>query len=95
MDSAVVVFQTYDNITGIQEFRVAYVEHLYKLYGDYDADKNEYVGNGDIIKDIFGAVKVYKNLDEALDAAEILSKDYEYLENGVILEPSFHYMKFD
>jgi len=44
--------------------------------------------------DVFGSSKVFNNLEEALDEAERMSYDYEYLEYGVSLIPDFKDLKF-
>lgn len=76
------------------EFRVAYTQAIDNIYGKFNDDTLNWNGNMDRMIDIFGKSNAYSNLEEALDEAEKMSYDYEYLEYGVCLIPNFKEMKF-
>jgi len=76
------------------EFRVAYSQAIDNIYGKFNDDTLNWNGDMDRMIDVFGQSKVYTILEEALDEAERMSYNYEYLEHGVCLIPNFKEMKF-
>lgn len=76
------------------EFRVAYAGAIDNIYGKFNDDTLHWDGDMDRMIDVFGSSKVYNNLEEALDEAERMSYDYEYLEYGVCLISDFNKLKF-
>jgi hypothetical protein len=88
-DNGVFVLQTEG-----PEFRVAYAGAIDNIYGSFSDDTLRWKGDMDRMMDVFGSSKVFNNLEEALDEAERMSYDYEYLEYGVCLIPDFKELKF-
>ena len=88
-DNGVFVLQTEG-----PEFRVAYAGAIDNIYGSFSDDTLRWEGDMDRMIDVFGSSKVFNNLEEALDEAEKMSYDYEYLEYGVCLIPDFKELKF-
>jgi hypothetical protein len=76
------------------EYRVAYTQAIDNIYGKFDDETYHWKGDMDRMIDVFGKSNVYKIIEEALDAAEKMSYDYEYLEYGVCLINDFKEMKF-
>ena len=76
------------------EFRVAYTAAIDNIYGSFNDSTLHWNGDMDRMIDVFGSSKVFNNLEEALDEAERMSYDYEYLEYGVSLIPDFKDLKF-
>ena len=71
------------------EYRVAYAHAIDNIYGEYDDVEGRYTGDVEAIKETFGNSEVFYSLDEALDTAENLSYDYEYLEEGICVISNF------
>jgi hypothetical protein len=88
-DNGVFVLQTEG-----PEFRVAYAGAIDNIYGSFSDDTLRWKGDMDRMMDVFGSSKVFNNLEEALDEAEKMSYDHEYLEYGVCLIPDFKELKF-
>lgn len=76
------------------EFRVAYTQAIDNIYGKFNDVNHCWNGDMDRMIDVFGKSKTYNNLEEALDEAESMSYNYEYLEYGVCLITEFKHMKF-
>lgn len=76
------------------EYRVAYSNAIDNIYGKFDDDTHHWRGDMDRMIDVFGQSKVYDTLQDAIDAAQVLSYDYEYLEYGVCVINDFSKMKF-
>lgn len=88
-DNGVFVLQTAG-----PEFRVAYSQAIDNIYGKFNDDTLHWNGDMDRMIDVFGSSMVFNNLEDALDEAERMSYDHEYLEYGVCLIPDFKDMKF-
>ena len=88
-DNGVFVLQTEG-----PEFRVAYSQAIDNIYGKFNDNTYMWDGDMDRMIDVFGKSEVYSNLEKALDKAELMSYDYEYLEYGVCLIPDFKELKF-
>jgi hypothetical protein len=88
-DNGVFVLQTAG-----PEFRVAYSQAIDNIYGSFNDETLKWNGDMDRMIDVFGMSEVYSNIEEALDKAELMSYDYEYLEYGVCLIANFAEMKF-
>lgn len=83
-DNGIYVLQTYG-----PEFRVAYAQAVDNIFGKFNDETLHWDGNVEMMKRYFGNSKVYSNLEEALDVAEEMSYDYEYLEDGVCVINEF------
>lgn len=88
-DNGVFVLQTAG-----PEFRVAYSQAIDNIYGKFNDDTLHWNGDMDRMIDVFGSSMVFNNLEEALDEAERMSYNHEYLEYGVCLIPDFKDIKF-
>ena len=71
------------------EYRVTYAHAIDNIYGKFNADLGKYEGNISAIKETFSHAPVFYTLNEALDKAEEISYDYEYLEDGVAVISEF------
>ena len=71
------------------EYRVAYANAIDNIYGKFNDDTGHYDGDNVSLQSTFKEAPVYYSLDEALDNAEVLSYDYEYLEDGVCVISDF------
>lgn len=65
------------------EYRVAYAHAIDNIFGKWNPDSNQYEGDVEKIKETFGNSEVFYSLDEAVDFAEKMEYDYEYLEYGI------------
>jgi hypothetical protein len=88
-DNGVFVLQTAG-----PEFRVAYTGAIDNIYGSFNDETHRWNGDMDRMIDVFAKSKVFNNLEEALDEAERMSYDYEYLEYGVCFITDFKELKF-
>jgi hypothetical protein len=71
------------------EYRVAYANAIDNIYGKYNNDLGRYEGDVKCIKSTFAEAPIFHSLNEALDHAEELENDYEYLEDGVCVITDF------
>lgn len=71
------------------EYRVTYAQAIDNIYGRYNDDLGRYEGDVTAIKSTFGDSPVFYSLNEAIDKAEEISYDYEYLEDGICVINEF------
>ena len=71
------------------EYRVAYTQAIDNIYGKFNEELCRYEGNIPSIVSVFGEAKVFHTLNEALDFAEEMEYDYEYLEDGICVINEF------
>lgn len=71
------------------EWRVAYSQAIDNIYGKYNDDLGRYEGHIESIVSVFSDAPVFYSLSEALDKAEEISYDYEYLEDGICVINEF------
>ena len=71
------------------EYRVAYAHAIDSIYGKFNDETFRYEGNLISIQDTFGQAPVFHTINEALDYAEELEQDYDYLEDGVCVINEF------
>ena len=71
------------------EYRVAYANAIDNIYGEFNAELGRYEGNIQTIQEIFKDAPVFYNVNEAMDHAEIMEQEYDYLEDGVALINEF------
>lgn len=76
------------------EYRIVYAQAIDNIYGSFNDATHQWNGNPESILDCFGRCKVYTDLQEAWDNAEILAQDHDYLEDGVCLIPNFKSKSF-
>jgi len=89
-DNGVYVLQTYG-----PEFRVAYALGIDNIYGKFNDDTLHWDPNEEMIHAFFDESVVFTNVDMALDFAEELSYNYDYLEYGICLISDFSDLKFN
>lgn len=76
------------------EYRVAYSNAIGNIYGKFNDDTFRYDGDNEYLKATFKEAPVYYSLNEALDNAEIMSYDHEYLEDGICVISDFKDLGF-
>lgn len=71
------------------EYRVAYAQAIDSIYGKFNEEKFRYDGDDEQIRSVFGESEVFYTLNEALDKAEEIEQDYNYLEDGIAVISEF------
>lgn len=71
------------------EYRVAYAHAIDTIYGKFNEQTFRYDGDLNAIRSVFGESEVFHTLNEALDKAEELEQNYEYLEDGIAVISDF------
>jgi hypothetical protein len=71
------------------EYRVAYHQNIDEVYGTFDDDSYRWNPNQKVLLEYFQSAPMFTDIEEALDFAEQLSYDYEYLEDGVCVISDF------
>lgn len=77
------------------EFRVAYQQNIDDIYGNFSDDSFQWQGDPETMFLYFGDAPVFSSLEEALDKAEEISYDYEYLEYGICVIADFKDWNFN
>jgi hypothetical protein len=90
MDNGVYVLQTFG-----PEFRVVYCQGIDKIFGKFNDETLKWDGNPSVMKACFKDSEVFLDLNLALDKAQELSYDYEYLEDGICVITEFKEIKFN
>ena len=88
-DNGIYILQTHG-----PEFRVSYSHAIDNIYGKFNDTTHHWDGDMDRMIDVFGQSKVFSFIEEALDEAEKMSYDYEYLEDGICVITDFQELKF-
>ena len=86
---------TYVLKTAGPEFRIAHLQNIEMLYGDWDEGTQEWTPNQDYIREKFSASKVYTDLESAWDAANVIDASYLISEYGVNLITEFSKTKYE
>lgn len=89
-DNGIYVIETHG-----PEYRVAYVHAIDNIFGKFSDETLRWVGDVGMIREYFRDSKVYSDLESALDMAEVMSYDYDYLEDGVCVITEFKEIKFN
>jgi hypothetical protein len=71
------------------EYRVAYAQAIDSIYGKFNEQTFRYEGDSEAILSLFGECEVYHTLNEALDKAEEIEQNYNYLEDGIAVISDF------
>jgi hypothetical protein len=71
------------------EYRVAYAQAIDSIYGKFNEETFKYEGNAMCIQDTFQGSAVFHTIDEALNYAEELEQEYNYLEDGICVINEF------
>jgi hypothetical protein len=77
------------------EFRVAYQQTIDDIYGNFSDETYKWQGDPEMMLLYFGDAPVFSNLEEALDKAEDIAYDYEYLEYGICVITDFKDWNFN
>lgn len=89
-DNGVYILETYG-----PEFRVAYHQNIDEIYGKFDDDAGKWKGNAEKILEYFEGAAVFGNIQDALDEAEEISHNYDYLEDGICVISDFKELMFN
>jgi hypothetical protein len=76
------------------EYRIAHMQAVDNLYKEFSPEKESWSPDVDYIVESFGKSKVYLDLTEALDAANMLEDQVGYTEYGTSLISEFKEYKF-
>ena len=71
------------------EYRVAYAHAIDTIYGKFNEESFRYEGNDESMVKTFGEAPVFYTLNEALDHAEEMEHNYDYLEDGICVINEF------
>lgn len=71
------------------EYRVVYAQAIDCIYGKFNDITFRYEGDMTAIQDTFQGAPVFHTINEALDYAEELERDYNYLEDGICVINEF------
>lgn len=71
------------------EYRVAYHQNIDEIYGNFSDESFQWQGDPEVILEYFDKAPVFPSMESALDKAEELSYDYEYLEDGICVISDF------
>ena len=83
-DNGVYILQTFGS-----EFRVKHCQGIDNIYGKFNDETFHWDGDDEMIREYFADAPVFNNLEEALDKAEELSYDIDYLEYGICVISDF------
>lgn len=88
-DNGVYILETADN-----EFRVAYAHAIDNIYGKFNDDTQQWDCDMNMMVDYFRNSEIFNSYDDALDEAMRLSREYEYLEDGICFITNFRNRHF-
>ena len=71
------------------EYRVVYAHAIDSIYGKFNDETFRYDGNLEAIQNTFQDAAVFYTIHEALDYAENMEHEYDYLEDGVCVINEF------
>jgi len=71
------------------EFRVAYGQAIDNVYGNFSDESFQWQGDPVCMLEYFQDAPMLTELEEALDKAEEMSYDYDYLEDGICVISDF------
>lgn len=77
------------------EYRVGYHLAINNIYGNFSDESRQWQGDPEMIWDYFHADKMFSNLEEALDYAEEIVYNYDYLEDGICVISDFEDWDFN
>lgn len=77
------------------EFRVAHQQNIDDIYGEFSDESFRWQGDPETMLLYFDKAPVFSNLEEALDKAQEISYDYEYLEYGICVITDFKDWNFN
>ena len=71
------------------EYRVAYGQNVDEIYGEFSDKSLQWQGNPRAIFEFFGEAIVFLDEFDAIDNAEQIALEYEYLEDGICVIRDF------
>ena len=71
------------------EFRVAYAQGIDNIYGNFNDDTGYWDGNIEAMQSLFKDAPVFDDLDLALDKAQEIADNHDYLEYGICVVSDF------
>ena len=71
------------------EYRVAYHQNIDAVYGEFSDESYQWQGDPVSMMEYFGNAPVFTDIEDALDKAEELSYNYDYLEDGICVLSDF------
>ena len=71
------------------EYRVAYAQAIDSIYGKFNEETFKWDGDKEAMLDIFKDASIFYTLNEALDHAEEMEQNYDYLEDGICVINEF------
>ena len=86
---------TYVLQTAGPEFRIAHLQNIEMIYGDWDENTLEWTPNQDYIRESFKDSKVYTDLESAWDAAKAIDASHLISEYGTNLITDFSKLKYE
>jgi hypothetical protein len=76
------------------EYRVAYANAIGNIFGKFNGETCRFEGDIPNIQSVFSEAPVFHTLNEALDHAEVMESEYEFLEDGVCVINEFKDLSF-
>jgi len=76
------------------EYRLVHTQNIDQIYGKYNDDTLRWDGDKELIKEVFQESPVLPKIEIALDMAQEMSYDYDYLEDGICVISDFKHLKF-
>ena len=82
-------------VTSGPEYRVAYLQNIDAIYGNFNDTTGYWDGDNEKIHQFFDDAPVFNDIDDALNKAQEMADEYDYLEYGVCIINDFEDMKFN
>lgn len=71
------------------EYRVKHAQNIDAIYGKFNDDTLHWDGDDAMIKEFFEDAPMFTDFTKAIDKAEELSNNYDYLEYGICVIADF------
>lgn len=71
------------------EYRVAYHQAIDNIYGNFSDESLRWQGDPEAMLEYFGKAPVFTDMESALDKAEEMVYNYDYLEDGICVISDF------
>lgn len=82
-------------VTKGPEYRVGYHMAIDNIYGNFSDESFQWQGDPEVMYLYFHADKMFSSMQEALDYAEELVYNYDYLEDGICVISDFEDWDFN
>lgn len=77
------------------EYRVVCTGEIDSIYGNYVSSMSSFLPNAENILKIFGPAKVFLDMEEALEYADIVESDMKSTEHGICVISEFKNLVFE